>query len=214
MAGTAYPPHPAGTIWTLGLAERQTTLTPRTPAEFCQVEAGFWDELVVVMGSGMEPEIRRRFAAGRRCYAARVAGRLVAYGWVSFNEEFVGELNLQLHLLPGEAYIWNCVTLPAFRRQHFYSALLGYIVQQLQKEPLARAWIGADFDNTPSQRGLARAGFTHVADLYLARVQGRRQAWVEGLPGIPASLVDGARRVFLNSQDKAWLPVTKSVIRG
>ena len=57
-----------------------------------------------------------------------LASVLAAYGWVSFGEEFVGELGLHLKLLPGEAYIWDCVTVPAFRQKHLYSALLGYIL--------------------------------------------------------------------------------------
>ena len=64
--------------------------------------------------------IRRRFeqrlASGKRCYVAQVEGALAAYGWVSWHEEEIGEIGLRLHLMPGEAYIWDCATAPAYRR--------------------------------------------------------------------------------------------------
>jgi predicted acetyltransferase len=93
--------------------------------------------------------------------------------------------------------------LPGFRRRNLYSALLVYIVQELHKEHLSRVWIGADFDNIASQRGFARAGFTYVADLVIARALTIRQIWTQGQPGVPESLVAEARRVFLNNLDTA-----------
>jgi ribosomal protein S18 acetylase RimI-like enzyme len=201
----------AGTIWTLSLEEPTPAIMPLTPATFYRVEPQSALELAEAMGGDGLAEVSKRFETGRRCYAARVEGRLVAYGWVSFEEEFIGELSLRLRLLPGEAYIWNCVTLPTFRRNLLYSALLVNIVRELQKEQLSRVWIGADFDNMASQRGIARAGFTCVADLRVARVLTLRQVWVQGRPGMPDRLVEEARRVFLNNRDKVWLSALTTV---
>ena len=71
---------------------------------------------------------------------------------MSFDEEFIGELNLLLKLLLGEAYIWNCATLSAFQGNHLYSALLTYILADLSNEKFKLAWIGADLDNVASQK--------------------------------------------------------------
>jgi len=156
------------------------------------------------MDGATPSDILARFESGRRCYAARVDGKLAAYGWVSFDEEFVGELRLRLRLLPGEAYIWDCATVPEFRRQRLYSSLLSFILSDLRFGQFKRAWIGANLDNEPSQRGIARAGFHHVANLAVERVLGMRMVWVEGWPGAPESLVEEARRVFLGDRDKVW----------
>jgi hypothetical protein len=149
-------------------------------------------------------EVYSRFETGRSCYTAWVEGQIAAYGWVSFTEEMIGELNLRLRLLPGEAYIWDCATLPAFRQKRLFSALLVYMVKELQAEPLCRLWIGADLDNVASQRGIARAGFRRVADLVVARVLGLRQVWVQSWPGVPESVVAEARRAFLGNRDGVW----------
>ena len=200
----------AGTIWMMNLDESTSVITPLASAVFCRVESQSASELAEAMGGNVLTDILNRFETGRRCYAARIDGRFAAYGWVSFNEEFIGELNLRLKLLSGEAYIWNCATLPDFRQNYLYSALSAYIVGELQKEHLSRAWIGADLDNVPSQRGIARAGFMYVADLVVVRVLTLRQVWVQGRPNMPNSLVAEARRAFLNDRDKVWLKASSS----
>lgn len=205
MVSADNDPRRAGTIWALDLDTPIPPLAARIPAAFRRLESGSLPALSTDLNGSAAAEFGRRLAAGKRSYTARLSGELAAYGWVSFNEEFVGELNLRLHLLPGEAYIWDCVTLPAFRRNGLYSALLSYIVAQLQQEGLRRVWIGADLDNLPSQRGIARAGFCHVADLLIERALAIRQAWVQGRPGVPERLVAEARRVFLDNHDRVWL---------
>jgi hypothetical protein len=116
-------------------------------------------------------------------------------------------------LLPGEAYIWDCATLPAFRGKLLYSSLLTYILSELCVQDLCRAWIGADLDNIPSQKGIVRAGFRHVADLVIERVLAMRQVWVTGLPDVPESIVTEARRAFLNDRDKVWLNTMSSTMK-
>lgn len=133
---------------------------------------------------------------------------------MSFDEEFIGELNLLLKLLLGEAYIWNCATLSAFQGNHLYSALLTYILADLSNEKFKLAWIGADLDNVASQKGIARAGFSHIADLVIARVLALRQVWVQGRPDVPENLVAEVRRAFLNNRDKVWLDARTSATSG
>jgi len=204
MVSAGNDPRPVGRIWTLNLDEPTPAFTPLVPATFGRAGPEAAPALAAAMG-GETREILGRFETGRRCYAAWVEGQLAAYGWVSFDEEFIGELSLRLRLLPGEAYIWDCATLPAFRQRRLYSALLVYILGALRAEPLCRVWIGADLDNEASQRGIARAGFRPVADLVMARVSARRLVWVQGRTGVPAGLIAEARRAFLDNRDQAWL---------
>ena len=214
MVSAENDPRRAGTIWAMDLDEAASVdCRPLVPAHFFRVQLESAPELVEAMGGDVLPEVLKRFETGRRCYAARVDGTLAAYGWVSFDEEFIGELNLRLRLLPGEAYIWNCVTLPAFRQKYLYTGLLAHIVGELRNEQFSRVWIGADLDNIPSQRGIARAGFTHVADLVVARVLTLRQVWVQGQPDVPDDLVAEARRAFLDNRDKVWLKARSALIQ-
>lgn len=204
-------PRRHGTIWLLDLDQELPAVVPRVQADFRPVTLDLAPALAT--STGLSPEgIIRRLESGRQCYAAWAADQAVAYGWVSFQYEDIGELNLRIRLLPGEAYIWDCATLPAFREKGLYSALLGYILRQLHAQTLCRVWIGADYDNIASQKGMARAGFQHVADLVIQRVLAIRQVWAVGLPDVPESIVAEARRAFLDNRDKVWLHAAASTI--
>lgn len=207
-------PRRAGTIWALNLDEPVPRITPRVAAVFRRAGPDLVPALVSTMGRDASADLLQRFETGRRCYTAWVGDQLASYGWVSLDEEHIGELNLRIRLLPGEAYIWDCATIPGFRRNHLYSALLGYIIGELHAEGFCRAWIGADMDNLPSQHGIARAGFHRVGDLVVARVLAIRQVWVQAQPDVPDQIVAEARRAFLNDRDKIWKTAASSAMQS
>ena len=213
MVSAENDPRRHGTIWVLNLDKEMPAVLPRIHADFCRVTPDLAPALASSTDSLSLTEITKRLESGRQGYAAWAEGQVAAYGWVSFEEEDIGELNLRIKLLPGEAYIWDCATLPAFREKLIYSALLIYILDDLRAQNLCRVWIGADYDNLASQKGMARAGFHHVADLVIERVLAMRQVWVTGLPDVPEPIVTEARRAFLNDRDKVWWKAGSSTIQ-
>ncbi len=213
MVSAENDPRRAGTIWMLNLDEEALVVAPRLHAEFRRVTPDLVPALSAIRGRDASADFLQRFEAGRHCYGAWVEGQPAAFGWVSYDDEHIGELNLRIKLLPGEVYVWDCVTAPPFRGNGLYSALLSYILGELRNQQICRAWIGADLDNVPSQKGIARAGFHHIADLIIERVLAMRQVWVAGLPDVPESIVAEARRAFLNDRDKIWLNVSSSTMQ-
>ena len=214
MVSAENDPRRQGTIWMVDLHEEIPTVLPHVQANFVRVTIDTAPAIASSIASLTPTEITKRLESGRQCYAAWVDGQVAAYGWVSFEQEDIGELNLRIKLLSGEAYVWDCVTLPPFRGNYLYSALLIYILGELRTQNMCRVWIGADLENIPSQRGMRRAGFQHVADLVIERVLAMRQVWVTGLPGVPDSVVAEARRAFLNDRDKVWLNAGSSALQG
>ena len=179
-----------GTFWILELDRPlPPAVVPRVPATFMRIGPEVAGELVQAMGFDDPAIILQRFAIGRHCYAARVDGKLAAYGWVTFDEEAIGELGLRFRLKAGEAYIWDCATLPPYRRQHLYTALLSYIVSELRGAGLCRVWIGADMDNIVSQKGMALAGFQPAIDFLVDSSPGISRPRLNRRPGIPEQLV-------------------------
>jgi hypothetical protein len=155
--------------------------------------------------------LQQRLASGRRCYSALLEGEPVAWAWLTVDgEEEVGEMRLRLRLAPGDAYIWSCATLPAYRRLRLFTALLSSIAAGLRDEGMRRLWIGAERDNAPSQRGAAIVGFQPVADILVALAVGVRIPWVRALPGAPDDLVADARRALLGDRDAAWAAALRS----
>ncbi|HET9410773.1 MAG TPA: GNAT family N-acetyltransferase, partial [Candidatus Dormibacteraeota bacterium] len=133
-----------------------------------------------------------RLARGCRCFAVVHRGTLVAYGWLSAQPEWIGELGLEIAPTAGEAYVWNCVTLPAHRRQGRYRALVEGIVARARAEGMTRLWIGSIED--PAEKADADAGFRPVVHFTVARVG--RLRWIRARPAPEArgGLAEEARR--------------------
>lgn len=189
-----------GVFWALDLEERAPLATTHAPAASVTCEEARPEveaTLAQAMGPSEMGEIRRRFAAGSRCYVARdVGGAIAGYGWVSRGEERIGELERSFRLPPDAVYIWDCATLPPYRQRGVYTALLEAMVSALRSEGARRIWIGASRANRPSLRGFARAGFHPVASVTFVRALGLRRLWLRAEPDAPPALVAEAREAL------------------
>jgi ribosomal protein S18 acetylase RimI-like enzyme len=168
-------------------------------ATYAEVGAESAGALAVAMGHVDVAVVVDRLATGSRCFVARVATGIAAYGWVSEAVESIGELERQFSMQPGEAYIWDCATLPKYRRQGLYSCLLYTMATALQREGARRLWIGASLDNQPSLRGIASAGFQPVIKMTYVRLLGFKHVWVSDYPSASAEVAMEARRGLLTS---------------
>ncbi|MGH2493557.1 MAG: GNAT family N-acetyltransferase [Ktedonobacteraceae bacterium] len=190
-----------GIFWLMKLDEafsaRAFSVTPGLPVTFQRVGPETLDSLARVMGMTDHTSIARRFERGKRCYAGLLSEQIVTYGWVTFDEESIGELNLKARLRAGEAYIWDCTTLPAYRGQRLYPALLAHILGALAAEGISHAWLGTDADNIPSQKGVALAGFQPILDVGFVHSPTGKSMWIRERPGISEQDARDAHRVLL-----------------
>jgi phospholipase/carboxylesterase len=197
---------PQSTLWMLDLGQPLPVgPTLRIPVAFTLAGLEVAQELARAMDLGDQAVVVQRFDNGRHCYVGRIEGRLATYGWVTFDEEDIGELSLSIRLKAGEAYIWNCATLPAYRGQRLYPALLTHIVGELHRQGVRRVWICTDADNLPSQSGIVLAGLQSIGDVFISRVLTMHRAWLRGRPGIPERLVMDARQALLGGREEVWL---------
>ncbi|HEX5441184.1 MAG TPA: GNAT family N-acetyltransferase [Ktedonobacterales bacterium] len=183
-----------GTLWAHECGGKDAApVTPGREAALREAQSADAEALARAMGLAEATEVRRRFDAGRRCFVALVDGAIATYGWVSHGVESIGELERSFRMAPDEAYIWDCATLPPYRGQHLYCALLSHIVTTLCRDGTRRIWIGASLDNTPSIRGFAAAGFQSVLTLTYLRLLGMRRVWMAGATAASPALVTRAR---------------------
>jgi ribosomal protein S18 acetylase RimI-like enzyme len=204
------------------MAVRELADPPPPPGEpaiavrFAEVHESEAPALAEAMGGddqGITAErVRRDLGRQRRCFVARREGQIASYCWISLGQEYVGEMERVLELLPGEAYIWNCATLPDYRRNGIYTALLGHIMTRLSEDGLQRVWIGADLENEPSHRAFASAGFRPAAFFTYLRLW-RFYGFLASAPsGAAPQHLAAARRLFqlsdlprLGSLSLGWL---------
>lgn len=197
-----------GILWTVGLNDLEASpLVARIPAEFGLVtEDTIAQHLRTIRQiDPIAPEaIRKRFDLGRQCYVARVEGSTLAYGWLTRGPEWIGEFERELRILEGEAYIWDCVTLPAFRRQHLFSALLGHIVEQAQQEGLRRLWIVSKRIVPSLVRGLEAAGFQPLVALSYLRLLNRHFLLVTPQDDVTEEQLATARRLLKKDNEEVF----------
>ena len=141
--------------------------------------------------AAMGPEgdlVALRFERGCRCFGAWSASQVVSYGWLSSGPEWIGELGLQIRPGPGEAYVWNCVTLPEHRRQGVFRSLLRCVMAAAAAEGLRRLWIGSVEDY--ADRAIVEAGFKPVLRFRSRTLAGLRRLTVEAAGDAEPALVD------------------------
>jgi GNAT superfamily N-acetyltransferase len=109
-------------------------------------------------------DIAQRIERGHVAWVARLAGETVGWGWCATRELSIGELGIDRPLPPGQRYLWDFFTVPRWRGRGIYPRLLQTIAAN---EPeVERFWVGHDLGNTPSARGIGKAGFREIGVLY------------------------------------------------
>ena len=135
-----------------------------------------------------------RLERGCRCLVACREGRVTAYGWISTGPEWIGEIGARIRPQPGDAYIWNCVTLAEHRRQGLFAALLVHLAQRCAEAGLTRLWIASVAGSGES--AIAYAGFLPVLRISRRDLRGVRWLSVRAAANAPERLVASARSVL------------------
>jgi GNAT superfamily N-acetyltransferase len=86
-----------------------------------------------------------------------IDGKVAGYGWLSTGPEWIGELQLEIRPAKAQGYIWNCVTLPAYRRRGVFKALVAGISDAAHGLGIERLWIGTVA--IPGESAVPRLGF-------------------------------------------------------
>lgn len=115
---------------------------PGPPPAFSVAEIRDPALLIAAMG-GEAGLVAGRLARGVRAFGAYRDCALAGYGWLTAGPEWIGELGAEIHPGPGEAYVWNCVTLPQHRLQGVFRSFLLGVREQARGEGLERLWIGS-----------------------------------------------------------------------
>jgi len=112
-----------------------------------------------------------RFAHGDEFFGWLVGGRVVSFGWVTYQDRAIGPI--QLAEASGRAFLYNFHTLEGYRGQRLYPILLLAMRHVLSRAKVTEFVIDVDVRNTASARGIAKAGFVPVAQVTFLTVFAR-----------------------------------------
>lgn len=130
------------------------------------VEQTSRSQLLAELSGGGVVEMQTRLDRGHRPYVARLNGQAAAWGWSATREASIGELGIAFPIPPGNRYLWDFVTLPAWRGRGLYPRLLQAIL--FGDVDAERFWIGHDHENVASARGVLKAGFHPISAIGLS----------------------------------------------
>ena len=120
------------------------------------VEASTHVELLSTLMNIPEAALSEQLWLGHRAYLARLGTLPVAVGWSATGEVALLGGRATLHVPPQHRYLYGFVTHPDWRGRGIYPHVLQAILRTEQQEHF---WIIHLLENTPSQRGIHKAGF-------------------------------------------------------
>lgn len=109
------------------------------------------------------PEVQSRFDLGQRCWVLTVDGRIAHALWVDRRRAWIDYLQLEFPLTPGDAYLYNSYTPPAFRGRGFAAAALRSVAHALRQEGATRAVACLQPDRAIAYPPVFRSGFQPFA---------------------------------------------------
>lgn len=107
-------------------------------------------------------EVRRRPEAGQWCFAARHQGRLVHTASAASQRTWIGYLNREIRLAPGEAYEYEAFTAADFRGQNISPARKVWMLRYLHDAGYRRAVALVVPENEPAFRPVEKAGYRRL----------------------------------------------------
>lgn len=108
-------------------------------------------------------DVAARLHTDHQPYIVYINDEPVAYGWVARRMAYVGELARAITLPPRDRYLWDFMTVPAWRGRGIYPRLLQIVVER--EGAGGCVWIIHAPENTASGRGIQKAGFQPIGRL-------------------------------------------------
>ena len=108
----------------------------------------------------------RRFERGEKCFVALEDGKAVSYIWGARGVVGVEEIDRAVKPDAKEIYLYDAFTLEPWRGRNLYPAVLRRALEYAEGLGLTRSLIFVEAKNTPSRRGVDKAGFIQFQTLY------------------------------------------------
>lgn len=100
-----------------------------------------------------------RFKKGRVCFVALFQGKIVYFGWISFENEYESNCQIKVELNGKGAYWFDCYTAPKYRQNKLHTALTTKALIYLKNKGYKKVLILVYNNNIFSRKAFSKVGF-------------------------------------------------------
>lgn len=105
------------------------------------------------------------FRDGNACIIGEINGKLIAWGFIAYNEANIMELERKIHIEPGSAYLYAGYTDKRYRSLGIGTKRLEKCLVYLRGTGITKAYALIHHNNLPSLRFTEKAGFRRIGTL-------------------------------------------------
>ncbi len=147
----------------------QSAADPDPNLDTRELTANDIDKMLEVMYVG-RTGLEERLARGDRCFAVFNKNKIVSYFWAQFGVKDFCELHLKFNLHANQVWMYNAITVKTARGRDMYPNIIRYMANVLNQSGIDETFIDVDPTNTPSLRGLEKAGCQRVALIEMRKI--------------------------------------------
>jgi RimJ/RimL family protein N-acetyltransferase len=139
-----------------------------------------WDSPGDAGAGPWQREAERRLREGQVCAIVRHGEEVIAYCSLTDRREWVAEIGRLVVPGPGEVYLYDAYTAPAWRRRGLFQAMLKSLLEYARVQGRRRALIFVLTGNRASRRAIEQAGFELFQTVSRVKVWGLKGLWFRG----------------------------------
>ncbi len=141
------------------LSESIPTIVPRVPIQIELLRASQAEEYHHFRPGVDRSEIERRLEQGHWCLVGWRSNRIVSAWWACPHQANIQYLSRRVEQTPGEAYVYEALTLHEFRHANISSAIGVEIARLLRADGYRRLWAIIVPENKPGLQLVYKAGY-------------------------------------------------------
>lgn len=146
--------------------DEETAQPPaQLPLEIGLLDESELDEYLALRPDAIGVDILKRLQSGHMCFVARHEGRIVSVCWSATQLAWSDFLGCEIDLMPGDVYLFDAFTQPAYRGRDIAPALCGHQLRYFGNAHFRRAIRCTSPENEPALRAHRKSGFRPVGML-------------------------------------------------
>lgn len=162
------------------LEEPIQEIIPRIKVSIEQATEDDLDKFKGIVDKNKYNHFQQRFKKGRICFVALDEHKVVAYAWLSLEDEYESVCQVEVKLGNRESYLFDFYVIPEYRNNRLYSTLLATGLTYVHSQACKKAIALVGDKNTYPLRTCASAGFRPKKVVNLFTIFGLRfQHWQE-----------------------------------